>query len=348
MHQTDGGDESSNELSEVVDLTDNPISIVPSTCSSSIQNIYGFNPPMKINRKIPQQSRAADPSLCLDLIDDMYAIYNDQEVGDHFFQIISIDNFLNLITECLQKFAPRSYFNDQTEITPRMRTILVDWIVEVHYKYKLHPATLWLCINILDRYLEKNLIPRNRLQLVGITSLFIACKFEEIHAPEVKDCVYLTDSAYQRADILGMESDILNILNYDLLVPTPYHFLTRFLLRIRATDKLKFAAHYAAERNLQEAEILNYTPKTIAASAVYIAIRSAYIDGPENFECWTPALIEESGLQKPDFAECATIMLRHINEIPVASTRRKLDASRKKYATKTMYFVTDQPFPEEL
>lgn len=93
MHQTDGGDESSNEQSEVVDLTDNPISTVPGTCSSSIQNMYGFNPPMKVRRKIPHQSRAADPSLCLDLIDDMYAIYNDIEVRDHSFQIIALRNF---------------------------------------------------------------------------------------------------------------------------------------------------------------------------------------------------------------------------------------------------------------
>jgi len=229
-----------------------------------------------------------------------------------------------------------------------MRTILIDWIVEIHYKYKLHPATLWLTVNILDRYLEKNNITRNRLQLLGITSLFVACKFEEVHAPEVKDCIYLVDSAYTRVDILEMERSILSSLEYNLFVPTPYHFLTRFLLRIRATDKLKFTAFYAAERNLQEPEILDYPPKTIAAASVYIAIKTVFMDEPGHLECWTPALVEESDMQKEDFAECAAMMLEHINEIPVASTRRKLDAARKKYGSRAMFYITEQPFPDEI
>ena len=81
--------------------------------------------------------------------------------------------------------------NLQPELNSTMRSILIDWMVEVHMKFRLLPETLYLCINILDRYLSCVPVPRKRLQLVGVTSLLVACKYEEIYPPEVKDCVYI-------------------------------------------------------------------------------------------------------------------------------------------------------------
>lgn len=62
---------------------------------------------------------------------------------------------------------------------------------------------------MIDRYLSKNSILRSKLQLVGVSSLFIACKYEEIYAPELKDFVYVCDHAYAKEEILEMESKIL-------------------------------------------------------------------------------------------------------------------------------------------
>jgi cyclin B len=116
------------------------------------------------------QSRNKDPSLCLDQIDRMYSIYHHLE---------SI-------------YAPGTYMTFQKDINHKMRSILVDWLIEVHHKFKLQQPTLWLTINLLDRYLEIVPTTRNKLQLVGVSALLIACKFEEIYPPEVKDCVYIT------------------------------------------------------------------------------------------------------------------------------------------------------------
>ena len=76
-----------------------------------------------------------------------------------------------------------------------MRSILVDWLVEVHMKFRLVPETLYLCVNIIDRYLERAFCERTKLQLAGITALLIACKYEEIYPPEVRDCCYICDHA---------------------------------------------------------------------------------------------------------------------------------------------------------
>jgi len=66
-----------------------------------------------------------------------------------------------------------------------MRAILVDWIIEVHLKFKLLPETLFLTVGLIDRYLEKVKIKRGNLQLVGVTCMLVASKYEEIYAPEV-------------------------------------------------------------------------------------------------------------------------------------------------------------------
>lgn len=97
------------------------------------------------------------------------------------------------------------YMNKQTDINEKMRAILIDWLIEVHLKFKLLPETLFLTVNMIDRYLEKTVIPRTKLQLIGVTAMLIASKYEEIYAPEVRDFVYITDRAYTKEEILKME-----------------------------------------------------------------------------------------------------------------------------------------------
>ena len=82
---------------------------------------------------------------------------------------------------------------------------MIDWLVEVHLKFKLLPETLFLTINLIDRYLSIREVSRSKLQLVGVASLMIAGKYEEIYPPTVKDYVYITDKAYTREDVLRME-----------------------------------------------------------------------------------------------------------------------------------------------
>lgn len=77
------------------------------------------------------------------------------------------------------------YMDAQPEINEKMRSILVDWLTEVHRKFQLMPETLYLTLNIVDRFLSREVVPRRELQLVGISSMLIACKYEEIWAPEV-------------------------------------------------------------------------------------------------------------------------------------------------------------------
>nr|GMD23005.1 G2/mitotic-specific cyclin S13-7-like [Ipomoea batatas] len=117
----------------------------------------------------------------------------------------------------------------QPEINAKMRAILVDWLVEVHRKFELMPETFYLTINLIDRFLSMKTVPRKELQLVGISAMLIACKYEEIWAPEVNDFIMISDNAYVRAQVLAMEKTILGKLEWYLTVPTPYVFLVRYI-----------------------------------------------------------------------------------------------------------------------
>lgn len=84
------------------------------------------------------------------------------------------------------------YMGTQPDLNAKMRSILIDWLIEVHRKFELMPETLYLTVNIVDRFLSLKTVPRKELQLVGISSMLIACKYEEIWAPEVNFFFFLS------------------------------------------------------------------------------------------------------------------------------------------------------------
>jgi cyclin B len=117
-------------------------------------------------------------------------------------------------------------------------------------------------------------VKRARLQLVGVTALLLACKYEEIHPPEVRDFVFITDRAYTRQEVVNMEQEILHELKFHLTVPTAYPFLLRYLHLVNASSLSKSCANYFMERTLQEHNFLDYRPSLIAAAAVVLAINN--------------------------------------------------------------------------
>ena len=132
-----------------------------------------------------------------------------------------------------------NYMIKQTDINEKMRMILIDWLIEVHLKFKLLPETLFLTINIIDRYLQNNQTPRDKLQLIAVSSLLIACKYEEIYPPEISSFVYITDNAYKKEDILNYEIKILGDLEYDLTYPSILRYLEILLIKLNLKeDKL--------------------------------------------------------------------------------------------------------------
>ncbi|XP_075635773.1 G2/mitotic-specific cyclin S13-7-like isoform X1 [Castanea sativa] len=196
----------------------------------------------------------------------------------------------------------RDYMDSQPEINARMRSILIDWLTEVHRKFELMPETLYLTINIVDRYLSRTFVSRRELQLVGISSMLIACKYEEIWAPQVNDFICLSDYAYTGAQILVMEKAILGKLEWYLTVPTPYVFLIRFIKASVSPDKeMENMVFFLAEIGLMNyPTIILYCPSMIAAAAVYAA-RCTLAKSPY----WSETLKHHTGYSEEQLMNCA-------------------------------------------
>ncbi|XP_068653004.1 cyclin-A2-4-like [Aristolochia californica] len=180
------------------------------------------------------------------------------------------------VQELMQR--PCSNFMEmlQCDITQSMRAILIDWLVEVSEEYKLVPDTLYLTVYIIDRFLSKNYIERQKLQLLGITCMLIASKYEEICAPRVEEFCFITDNTYTKDEVLQMERHVLNLMGFYISTPTIKTFLRRFLRAAQASydvpsPELEFLANYLSELTLTEYGFMKFLPSIIAASAVFLA-----------------------------------------------------------------------------
>jgi len=251
------------------------------------------------------------------------------------------------------KTKPGMYMSTQSDINAKMRAILIDWLVEVHMKFRLVPETLYLCVNIIDRYCKLVQVQRSKLQLVGVTALLIACKYEEIYPPEVRDCVYITDRAYQSSEVLDMEQDIVHKLGFRITVPTAYPFLHRYFTIVKASLLIKHAASYYTERTLQEHDMLRFRPSVICAAAVMLALNHpqfAEADGrtlDRRRVFMSPILLEYTGYTSSELIECAKEIAKKVAEEPVTASRRELIAVKKKYDnTKYLRVSTDYDLPK--
>ncbi|EOY32557.1 Cyclin B1, putative [Theobroma cacao] len=181
---------------------------------------------------------------------------------------------LVLCSKSPQKMIPKSRISSgHSHSNVRMRKILVDWLIQVHNSFQLMPESLYLTINILDRYLSKKVVSRYELQLVGLGAMLIACKYEELWPPRVKDLVCISDNAYVEEQVLAMEKAILGTLEWYLTVPTAYVFLVRYIKASVSPDmEMEYMVFFLAELGIVYYNtVVLYPPSMIAAGAVYAA-----------------------------------------------------------------------------
>ena len=257
-----------------------------------------------------------------------------------------------------------------------LTTVYIYIIPSNQPQFRLVPETLYLCVNLIDRYCHLVDIKRSELQLVGVTALLIACKYEEIYPPEVRDCVYITDRAYLRQQVLDMEQDILSKLEFRITVPTAYPFLCRYLDLIDAPKLVRHAASFYMERTLQEHDLLHYRPSLVAASAVILAMRNTSIlrqlqadTEPEDEEdahpttdhrAWLSAhnrsgipqvLLEYTGFSPSEIREVNAIVCTKVAEEPVTASRRQLVAVKRKWDNAKFRHISTQfdlPLPSHV
>ncbi|RKF72591.1 G2/mitotic-specific cyclin-B [Golovinomyces cichoracearum] len=214
------------------------------------------------------------------------------------------------------------YMDHQEDLEWKMRGILVDWLIEVHTRFHLLPETLFLAVNIIDRFLSTKAVQLDRLQLVGVTAMFIASKYEEVLSPHVANFRHVADDGFTEAEILSAERYVLTALNYDLSYPNPMNFLRRISKADDYDIQTRTLAKYLMEISLLDHRFMCYLPSRIAAASMYMARKIL-----ERGE-WNATLSHYAGYNEDEIEPVFQLMVDYLAR-PVTH-----EAFFKKYASK--------------
>jgi cyclin B len=111
-------------------------------------------------------------------------------------------------------------------VTPDMRRILLRWLLQVGKKFQIKHETMHICVQMIDFVLvfESHRINKANFQLLGVTSLFVASKYNEIHTWEAEKYVFVCDGLYSVDQLFEMEGLILLATSFNLQFPTIHQF----------------------------------------------------------------------------------------------------------------------------
>ncbi|WWD00554.1 hypothetical protein V866_007488 [Kwoniella sp. B9012] len=268
-----------------------------------------------VGLRSPKRKAKDDGWTDLDAEDEGNPSMVSEYVVDAFNYMLSIED---------QTMPDSDYMDKQAELQWKMRAILMDWIIEVHAKFRLLPETLFIATNLVDRFLSKRVISLVKFQLVGLTALFIAAKYEEVICPSIEHFLHMTDGGYDTDEILKAERYMLSTLSFDLSYPNPLHFLRRISKADGYDIQTRTVAKFLVEISCVEHELIAYKPSQLAAAAMWLARKC--LDRGE----WTPNLVHYSNYSQEEIVECAQAMYRYVLDPDFNDT----SSFYKKYASK--------------
>ena len=220
-----------------------------------------------------------DPVMVSEYVGDVCVYLKEIEV--RVFTSFDLRTKLIFFTQLATMPNP-DYMQDQNEITWENRGTLIDWLLQVHAKFGLLSESLFLTVNLIDRFLGSRPISITKLQLVGLACFFIATKFEETYSPSVKEIAYLSDKQYDENEIRQAERYILRILEWDLRAPGPMNWLRRGSKADDCEVHARTIAKYLIEIGLVERRLIRFVPSLISATALWLARLSL---GREEWVC---------------------------------------------------------------
>lgn len=194
-----------------------------------------------------------------------------------------------------------NYMQQNKSVTENERGKLIDWLSKIHQKFKMFPETMFSMISLIDQYLRKKNVSINDLQLVGISALFISAKFEETYqVPPLKQLVTCCAYKYSASQILEKESEIIQELNFNLIVNSSYRFFEPYSKALGLELKNQHLAHYLLELSLLQPKFLNYSPSLMAASVIYLIKKIRKSETP-----WNPNMTLIVGYEEKELKSCA-------------------------------------------
>ncbi|KAL6239039.1 hypothetical protein BDW75DRAFT_199431 [Aspergillus navahoensis] len=254
---------------------------------------------------------------------DFVADLDTEDLDDPLMAAEYVVEIFDYLRELEMETLPNpDYIDHQPDLEWKMRGILVDWLIEVHTRFRLLPETLFLAVNIIDRFLSAEVVALDRLQLVGVAAMFIASKYEEVLSPHVANFSHVADETFSDKEILDAERHILATLEYNMSYPNPMNFLRRISKADNYDIQTRTLGKYLMEISLLDHRFLGYPQSQIGAAAMYLA-RLILDRGP-----WDATLAHYAGYTEEEIDEVFRLMVDYLHR-PVCH-----EAFFKKYASK--------------
>jgi hypothetical protein len=227
-------------------------------------------------------------------------------------------------------------FSHQENIIPRMRTTVLDWIVDVHRKMHMHTDTLYLTVMLIDQYLTATSIHKTHFQRLACAALVIAAKSGEHHSPTLGDLVELADKSFTVSALSRMEAELFATVQFHVDPILTSMFLKRYLRCVNADVEQMMLAHFISETALLDAEFIGVVPSLMAAAVLCLAL--AVIRGPN---AWTTDLTNNTGYRVEQLRE---LVQKILSTVGAAGTGR-FQAVRKKYGSEQSGRVSARIWP---
>ncbi|SPN98896.1 related to G2/mitotic-specific cyclin 3 [Cephalotrichum gorgonifer] len=216
-----------------------------------------------------------------DIVEDAWDLSMAAEYSEDIFQYMR---------ELENKLLPNAHYMDiQTEIQWSMRSVLMDWLVQVHHRFSLLPETLFLAVNYIDRFLSCKVVSLGKLQLVGATAILLAAKYEEINCPSLEEIVYMVDKGYTIEEVMKAERFMLTMLRWELGWPGPMSFLRRISKADDYDYETRTLAKYLIEVTIMDERFVG-SPASFIAAGAHCLSRLLLRRGN-----WSPAHVHYSG-----------------------------------------------------
>ena len=217
---------------------------------------HGHPPPSRSHRLLPTKVDVLDTST------------NHEEVSEYVKEIYTY------LYELETRRSPvhGAIAQAQAFVTPKMRNVLGNWLVEIVEEYNISSDVLYLGVQLLDRCLWHFLdIKVSRMQLLGCACLFVASKWEGFRDGAAVVFAEMTDFTYSRDQILLWEGHILRALDFDIIGATSKLFLRRYQTIAGSIVEEVCLSNYYAELGLVAYDMLVFKQSEIAAGALYLA-----------------------------------------------------------------------------
>ncbi|KAE8151863.1 cyclin-like protein [Aspergillus avenaceus] len=273
----------------------------------------------KENVEAPAEPKTSEKPVEDDLVEDL----DTEDLDDPLMVAEYVVEIFEYMKDLELETLPNPHYIDhQPDLEWKMRGILVDWLIEVHTRFRLLPETLFLAVNIIDRFLSAEVVALDRLQLVGVAAMFIASKYEEVLSPHVANFSHVADETFTDKEILDAERHILATLEYNMSYPNPMNFLRRISKADNYDIQTRTLGKYLMEISLLDHRFMAYRQSHVASAAMYLA-RLILERG-----AWDATLAYYAGYDEKQIGPVFRLMIDYLHR-PVSH-----EAFFKKYASK--------------